>query len=788
MADFKDEVKLTQNKLKLDDDEAEEYKEWEERYAKYIGLMVKHKKNALESFDKFYSVPQFQYYLTIGDLKGTVNDFHFSVRYMGQEVATIVSKLTNGKIFITADEKKNEKNKSAFGTDVPELSNETTWDSDEAKKFRKFFENSPAYNGAIGEHRLENELYTALIKGENGAPKLLKGIQPIKLANSLRFPLTTPLSASGDEVNYATVGGGIDILASCRNKLTVIELKKEYQSPEIVMKQALRYATFLHTLLRSEKEIPSDNSKNAPKISGEEWYKFLKTTEENEGNPPFPEGLIINVVVAMPKNPYGFSDKSFAYDVINLGKGDKLVLHYMYLTVDEAFKITEIDSSLNKTEEEKQEILKIKEIQKAELAKQKENSVLAVTVHRGTDQIGGTVTEIKSKKGRIFIDFGSQLSGTKEKTEVNIEGLTHGKGDCTLLLSHYHGDHIGEIHRVLSDVPVYFGELATEISTILSKTLLNIRDTEIQVEQNDKLKVFQRAKKLETGKSFPVEDMKVTPYRVDHSAFDSYMFLIECEGIRLLHTGDFRMHGYQCEEMRALLNKIGKIDYLISEGTTVGRAVIETKSQGEYQKELSNLLQKPKVAILCSSTNIDHLASVFQALPPEKIVLCDEYQKKILECVSDFQQKPEYHLHERYCFPVERIKLIDKTVENSDNYCVLIRPAKVFSEFSKKKFDFLTNPEKNQDIHLIYSQWTGYLNNGSHPDTNIVNLEKLFQNRMTKLHTSGHVSKADLKEVGEILKPKGVIPIHTDDQEGFKDIFDENVLIPSIDGETYHLK
>ena len=40
-----------------------------------------------------------------------------------------------------------------------------------------------------------------------------------------------------------------------------------------------------------------------------------------------------------------------------------------------------------------------------------------------------------------------------------------------------------------------------------------------------------------------IGDMTLTPIRVNHSAFDSYMFLIEAEGKRVLHTGDFRTHG-----------------------------------------------------------------------------------------------------------------------------------------------------------------------------------------------------------------------------------------------------
>lgn len=40
-----------------------------------------------------------------------------------------------------------------------------------------------------------------------------------------------------------------------------------------------------------------------------------------------------------------------------------------------------------------------------------------ITIHRGTNQIGGCLTEIESGGYRIFIDFGEQLPGT-EKNEL----------------------------------------------------------------------------------------------------------------------------------------------------------------------------------------------------------------------------------------------------------------------------------------------------------------------------------------------------------------------------------
>lgn len=44
-------------------------------------------------------------------------------------------------------------------------------------------------------------------------------------------------------------------------------------------------------------------------------------------------------------------------------------------------------------------------------------------------------------------------------------------------------------------------------------------------------------------KAFQIGDFTITPYLVDHSAFDAYAFLIEAEGKRLFYSGDFRASG-----------------------------------------------------------------------------------------------------------------------------------------------------------------------------------------------------------------------------------------------------
>ena len=50
---------------------------------------------------------------------------------------------------------------------------------------------------------------------------------------------------------------------------------------------------------------------------------------------------------------------------------------------------------------------------------------MEIRIIKGTNRIGGCITEIISKNTRILIDFGNDLEDTKESFEL--DGLTYGK-------------------------------------------------------------------------------------------------------------------------------------------------------------------------------------------------------------------------------------------------------------------------------------------------------------------------------------------------------------------------
>ena len=174
---------------------------------------------------------------------------------------------------------------------------------------------------------------------------------------------------------------------------------------------------------------------------------------------------------------------------------------------------------------------------------------MEIIIHRGTHQIGGCVTEIKTEEARIVIDMGTPLPGSKnenvfdmtEENAIALPGVTVASDSDNVkpcdgvFITHYHGDHIGMIDTLLPEIPLYIGKAAKDIYSIYSG----------QTKQDEKVKRLQNAHAYTLGQQIQIKDITVTPLLTSHSALDAYMLLIEAKGKTVLHTGDFSLHGYE---------------------------------------------------------------------------------------------------------------------------------------------------------------------------------------------------------------------------------------------------
>jgi ribonuclease J len=411
-----------------------------------------------------------------------------------------------------------------------------------------------------------------------------------------------------------------------------------------------------------------------------------------------------------------------------------------------------------------------------------------ITIHRGSHQIGGCVTEISTKNARVFIDLGADLIKDKKESisKIDIDGLTIGNAENNvLLITHYHGDHIGRLIQALPGLRIYMGKTAKNIYMAISKRLEKAeRFAKVELIDKKEIEILEKTNTFEPGEKLEFGDIKVTSYMIDHSAFDAYSFLIEANGERIFYTGDFRLHGPRGK--LKLYKTIKNIDYLICEGTNISK-MQKAQTEFELKAEAKKLFENPKhknIFILCSSTNIDRIFEFYHAyketFSKKRPFICDMYQKEILEIVKKEHSKKArfYDFDKIYDYRDNNNKL--KNWMDNTGFCFLIRQnSRLGVEVLNKYFT-----EKPDECLLIYSMWSGYIKeNNKAKNDELIEFLKPYKSSFMELHTSGHADLEGLKKIEEIIKPKHIIPIHTQEPEEFVKFFKNTILLE--DGVPY---
>ena len=399
---------------------------------------------------------------------------------------------------------------------------------------------------------------------------------------------------------------------------------------------------------------------------------------------------------------------------------------------------------------------------------------MKVIIHRGTNQIGGCLTEIQSNSGtKILIDIGANLpdSNGKVKPEIELEGLTTEKPSYdAVFITHYHGDHIGLYNKVNSKIPIFIGEISKGIYTIVQERL-----SKAHLVPEEDLKKINSFNTFTIRNKIKRKDMIITPIGTDHSAFDSYMYLIEADNQKILHTGDFRTHGQRGKAVFEAIKKyVGEVDCLICEGTTLNRIEKECLTESQLQIKAKSIFEDNKYNfILCSSTNIDRIAAFHKAaLSANKMFICDYYQNEILKYVSSNSRSSLYKFNENkdtkvYCYGKN---MLDKMKQCG--FVMLVRPTDRFKEVINNFTDY----------HFIYSQWLGYLK-GENKDYK--RIQDFLPKKFEYLHTSGHATPEAIEELKDVTNPKYVIPIHTEKKDKMKEITDKAIILE--DNEEFEI-
>ncbi len=418
---------------------------------------------------------------------------------------------------------------------------------------------------------------------------------------------------------------------------------------------------------------------------------------------------------------------------------------------------------------------------------------MILTIHRGSHEIGGSCVVLESGGQRLVIDLGlplverdgspfdaGQLQGRSvaELQEAGIlpgiaglydeDGLDQPLG---VLLSHAHLDHHGLIDYLRPGTPLWCGTATRELIEVGAFYSHHGR-----TDTFDRL----RHEVIEDRKVFSIGPFEVTPFLMDHSAFDSYAFLIEAGGKRVFYSGDFRAHGRKSRLFADFVAKPPQeIDVLLMEGTTLGgndRAPGPARSEVAIQNEIKEACQATSgpVLVMQSSQNIDRLVSVYKAVRDSgRALVVDIYTAEIMANLAKGNPRLP---HPARSFPLVRVFFTKKTTgkvftEGQNERAYRFVPFKITRdelEGAPGKYAMIVRASMRCDLEplkglegglVIYSQYRGYLQQPSLRD--FIAFTEARGMTFKPIHTSGHADRSTLNRMVKALSPRHLVPIHT---------------------------
>ena len=415
---------------------------------------------------------------------------------------------------------------------------------------------------------------------------------------------------------------------------------------------------------------------------------------------------------------------------------------------------------------------------------------MKIRIHRGTKEIGGTCIEVEAGGRHIALDVGLPLDSLEEQAETllpNVSGFREPDENLLgVVISHPHQDHFGLARHIRPGVPVYIGQEAHSILKAASAYVPGGHS-------------FDNPRYIAHRATTDIGPFRVTPYLVDHSAFDSYALLVEADNKRVYYSGDFRGHGRKSQLFdRMIQQPPSDIDVLLMEGTTIGRAGssegFATEDDLEWQF-VQALRETPGIHFVWTSTqNIDRLVTIFRAAKRTgRTLIIGLYTAVVLEATgrhtipqSDWDGVKLY-IPQRQRVHVKENRLYEDLHRHGAN--------RIYPEdlpVLREQAVMLFTPSMMRDrgvrnvlegAHFTYSMWDGYL---EEPRTQrVVRWLEDHQIPWQTIHTSGHASVADLQRFATALAPRKLVPIHSFDTDQFPEFF--NNVVQKQDGEWWEV-
>jgi len=452
--------------------------------------------------------------------------------------------------------------------------------------------------------------------------------------------------------------------------------------------------------------------------------------------------------------------------------------------------------------------------------------MVGLRFYGGVGEVGGNKILLEDSDTRVWLDFGKSFScgadyytgylaprgitGLKDFFEFNllpkVEGLyaeellaeTETKYSAPrfdgIIISHAHGDHVGHLGFVDPKIPVYTGagtKLFMEASDETSQNHLG----------DHAYRSFRTRTRIKIG------SLEVCPIHVDHSIPGAYGFIIYTSEGPLVYTGDMRTHGPKSDMTEEFIEAAArsKPRAMITEGTRV--------SPDDHRQNLSEQQVANGIGGVCSDPrhrkrliiythgprDMDRLRNFYAAAVScgRKIVIAPRTAHLLAKLIHDehldlpdptlddsiavyYRRKKSGSYNESDYFRWER-PFLDKMVTPAE---LKREPGGYMVNIDFTGLTELIDVRPEPGTPFIYSM-SEHFREDEVESTVLKNWIAHFGLEYVQLHASGHISRGELAEAIERIRPKRVFPVHTEYPELFKKMHD--AAVPPVKGKDYAL-
>lgn len=383
-------------------------------------------------------------------------------------------------------------------------------------------------------------------------------------------------------------------------------------------------------------------------------------------------------------------------------------------------------------------------------------------------------------------DYLKQMS-RKPTITSNIDGV---------FLSHAHADHSWNIAFLHKDIPIYCGETcklflkAAQESSFARFGQDFHTYREAFVDRIKKPEYERNFHTFRTGDKIKIGSTEVVPIHCDHSIPGNYSFIIYCSNVTIAYTGDLRMHGPKKQMTYDFINEAveAKPDILIIEGTRINE---RERGLAEWQvkQRVKEVISRTKELVLVNFPlrDVDRFNSFYQACKEthRKLAITTKQaylletlkQDKKLAIPKITDENILIYIHRagwgKIAFDNIAVEEVEQEYYKWEKKFLNLNNAICFKDVNARQKDVvlycdffdlkeLIDVKPSLGSRYIYSLSEPHDEEAEIDFNRMLNWLEHFNLPMVQAHASGHAPREDLIKIARVIKPKTLIPIHTE--------------------------